>query len=337
MTAAVLCVSIDTECDKSADWSVRQPVRCQNVRYGVESVLRGLVERWGARFTFLLSGEVAEDPQAVDATCRLGGAEIGAHLHGEFVEPNADWSCTRTDTPQCEYPRTLEREKLLTLTRTIERVTGLRPESFRAGRFGYSESTFAFLSEQGYVVDSSVTPFWRQSFRGGITRDHWGERPEPFVILADGQGGIVEIPVTIAVPGLLRFPSGLLALGKRRELARKVLKGISGNKGRAVWLRPIRSTAGEMIRLMESVLECWRGPKPAVLNMMFHSNELMAGMSPYCQTDDDVARLRRDLDEVLGWCYRNRVGFSTLSDTARSLSRENLRQVSAAQLCGVGS
>lgn len=297
--------------------------------------MRRTVDAWGVKYSFLLSGEVASDGEAVEAVCGVDGCEIGAHLHGEFVEPEADPQCCRTSRPQCSYSADVEREKLATLTKEIEKATGVRPRSFRAGRFGYSEHTFGFLHELRYVVDSSITPFWRQQFGPGAVRDHWGLGCEPFWIAeTDGGGsGVVEIPVTIGIPGLLWMPRRLLEIGRKNRTMRRLLKKFARGDARVLWLRPVRSSARDMIGLMEAVLEWWKGPEPATFNMMFHSNELMPGMSPYCETEEDVEQFGRDLGSVFEWCWANGVQFSTLTDAAQALNSGALRTVRPQELC----
>jgi hypothetical protein len=126
---------------------------------GVPERLQPHFERHGVRPTYLLSPEVLRD----DACAALfrdldGSAELGTHLHAEFIEPRASMTAERTDAFQGELPPFVEYGKLLNLTALFCKRFGRPPTSFRAGRYGLGRRTLRFLEQLGYLVDSSVTP-----------------------------------------------------------------------------------------------------------------------------------------------------------------------------------
>lgn len=327
MSEVLFCSSIDVECDKDAHWRVRRPLSCSNVPEGVERVLKPLQEHFSVKWTLLISPEVLEDEWAIGALFMLEQAELGTHLHCEFVEPQAEHDCERTDKPQSALPAELEREKLERLTEKFEERTGKRPVSFRAGRFGYSSRTWEYLRTLEYGVDSSVTPWWKQRFEEGESHDHWGVRPEPYWLSppeGPSDGGLLEVPPTIANCALLRVPDKLLGLARRNSWLKKGAQRIAGSS-RPIWLRPVRSSAAEMMQLAEAVIDTWQGAGPPVLNMMFHSNELKAGMSPYCATAEDVSRLRKSVEAFLEkLTHRYSVSFLTLADVRQAWLRRAL-------------
>jgi hypothetical protein len=51
-----------------------------------------------------------------------------------------------------------------------------------------------------------------------------------------------------------------------------------------------------------------------VLNMMFHSMEVIPKASPYPQSESDVRKFTEQLREILGWCSERGFQFSTLKD-----------------------
>jgi len=320
VTRVVLAVSVDVECDKDANWRIRRPLSCGNVRYGIRKVLAPLRAHWGLKFTMLASPEVLIDDDAMEALLELEGAELGTHLHGEFVEPDADWQAERTDQPQSAYDASTEWQKLANLTELFVQRTGRRPRSFRAGRFGYGQRTFQYLARLGYEVDSSVTPWWRQRFPAGENHDHWGIAPTPFLVGSreewrDGAGRLVEIPVTIGVPGLLKLPKWLLTCGRRVPGLRRFIRKAGGPENKCIWLRPLRNTVEEMIGLCDEIAAVYGRAGLVVLNMMFHSNELMPGMSPYCASEEDLRRLMSDIEGVVrGLSIRYALQPCTLSE-----------------------
>jgi hypothetical protein len=325
--AVVTVVSIDCECDKDEFWRVRRPLEFSNICNGIARVLRPLERDCGYRWTLLISPEVIEDDGAVNEIASLETAELGTHLHSEFVEPCAEWDCEETKLPQSALDRDVEFAKLRRLTERFSERLNRVPKSFRAGRFGYGRFTWESLVRLGYEVDSSVTPWWRQRFAAGEDHDHWGRRPEPFWIRMDtvGDGGkLLEVPVTIGNAALLRWPDWILRACSRSWRLRRLAERCGGGRG-VVWLRPLRNSAEEMLELAHVIVDTWRVRTPVVLNMMFHSNELAPGMSPYARSEEDVLRLRHDLTvfaEKLSAQYD--VKFCTLAEI-RKLWEKNAR------------
>ena len=53
------------------------------------------------------------------------------------------------------------------LTAAIESAVGVRPVSYRSGRFGFSADHVAALEQRGYLVESSVAPLFYEAHKGG--------------------------------------------------------------------------------------------------------------------------------------------------------------------------
>jgi len=85
MTTAFLCVTIDCECDKGPRWRTELPLSFTGVTVGIAEKLHPLFARFGVKPTYLLSSEVMSDAASVEVLRSLEGAELGTHLHGEFV------------------------------------------------------------------------------------------------------------------------------------------------------------------------------------------------------------------------------------------------------------
>jgi hypothetical protein len=90
--------------------------------------------------------------------------EFAAHLH-PWVNPPFDEQHSETDNidEKLSYPGNLpaelEKAKLAMLTDKITELTGRRPTTYLAGRYGVGDNTYQILSELGYKVDVSVSPF----------------------------------------------------------------------------------------------------------------------------------------------------------------------------------
>ena len=153
-----LCISIDCECDKGIGWVCRQPLSFSGVAEGLARRLHPLFLQYAAKPTYLLSAEVMRDEQSVNWLRKISNqAELGSHLHGEFVDPGA-FIPVVTSAFQRDYSPEIEALKMANLTSLFTEAFGRPPRSFRAGRFGIGRFSLEILQNLGYRVDSSVTP-----------------------------------------------------------------------------------------------------------------------------------------------------------------------------------
>ncbi len=157
----VLCVTIDCERDKGPRWRVRRPAAFSGVHEGIGARLDPLFRHFGVKATYLLSPEVMRDDAAATRMAQVarGGAELGTHLHAEYIGPSLDEEAESTTIFQAALPPALERAKIAALTSLYVNTFGGRARSFRAGRFGIGAASLGILGDLGYTVDSSVTPF----------------------------------------------------------------------------------------------------------------------------------------------------------------------------------
>ena len=300
---AYLCVSIDTECDKGLAWKSKRPLAFDGIFEGVVARLQPLFCVHGAKPTYLLSPEVMRDEESVEALRKLQGAhELGSHLHGEYAEPGA-FEPEVTKDFQRDYPAALEREKLTYLTDLFATAFGARPRSFRAGRFGIGENSISILSDLGYTVESSVTPFmdWTSSgapglsFMGAPTQPYHPDPREPARV---GTSKILEVPVTIRPRALSHAPF----VGKYVEPR---------------WLRPTRGSESQLIDVAKDEIKAARAAhpeRPVVLNAMFHNVEIIAGASPYAQTEAAAEGIMDRLNALLSFARKEDIRVIGLAD-----------------------
>jgi glycosyltransferase involved in cell wall biosynthesis/2-polyprenyl-3-methyl-5-hydroxy-6-metoxy-1,4-benzoquinol methylase/tetratricopeptide (TPR) repeat protein/GT2 family glycosyltransferase len=275
-----LIVSIDTECDKSHNWRTASPLTFRGVVDAIPGRLQPLFCDFGIRPTYLISPEVMCHPASVATLRNLRDVELTTHLHGDYILPKIktwDFAGTITDEMQWEYGPDLERAKLASLTEMFIQQFGCQPRTFRAGRFGASPHTGAILRDLGYVLDSSVTPHICWTSRKGEKRpDYRGFSEMPYTLGREGDiwksgvgGEFLELPVTI-------LPADAVAANATNE---------------PIWFRPWYSDADTLCRVFKHVLD--QPPVNGVrrpLVMMFHNVELLAGASPYPQTETEVQR-----------------------------------------------
>lgn len=170
----ILIVTVDTE--EEGLWSgqfVREGNRAENVALGLPR-FQELCERYGIQPTYLVDAPVLEDQQAVGLLRSLAerdSCEIGAHLH-PWCTPPLEEQISPETTFLCNLKPHLQRAKLEWLTEKIQSVLGVRPTSFRAGRYGICPVALCALQNLGYVTDSSVLPFADYTNIGGPNFTH---------------------------------------------------------------------------------------------------------------------------------------------------------------------
>lgn len=293
-TKIFLCVGLDTECDKDLTWETRFPLQFTSVLAGIPKILTPLFNIYGIKPTYFLSPEVINDSACVGLLTQLKDCELGTHMHGEYIGPNADMSASKTSRVQAEMSRKVEKEKLQNLTILFKKKFGYSPKSFRAGRFGLSYNSLSLLSSLGYLVDSSITPFYSHQFSDRIRNNYWGAQVQPyfpskFDYRNKGCLNILEVPITVVNPFFLKWPRFIVRLMHNRSFIHKRLLPRLGYKiPKTTWLRPKYSSAEEMIAISDLLIQRTTKNNFTVLNMMYHPNEVIPGASPYAATEEDV-------------------------------------------------
>jgi len=312
------------ECDKGPHWAIRKPLSFLNIIEGIPHTLQPVLDEFSLKITYLLSPEVLANSECLKLFQSLQDQnELGAHMHGEFIEPLANWNADKTDAFQIDFSPRVEYQKICSLTELFEKKLGFRPTSFRAGRFGLSRYTLHFLEKLGYLVDSSVTPFtwwWR---RKGMGANFLGAPYQPYFPSSNdfrkrGKMKILEVPIGIVNPFWAKWPDPILRRINPLNRAQTILmNAFLGGRIRSFWLRPTFSTVEQMIFVTNWIVKNVKSKMP-VLNMMFHSNEIMAGMSPYNQSEDEVKNFLNKLKEYFAFVFSNfKVQSVTLSEIAK--------------------
>lgn len=296
-------VSIDTECDKGPGWKTQFPLCFRSVTEGIPGIFTPLFRKYDLVPTYLVSPEILQDEDCVALLRGLQDAELGTHLHGEFIEPEADRDAAVTSTPQTAYAPDVERQKLKNLTDLFHSAIGRRPLSFRAGRFALGRRSLPFLEELGYRVDSSVTPFRTNEYPGGLSSNYWGAPLAPYHPSAGdprrkGSLRLLEVPVTILAPAVARWPSFLLRRLSDRAVKTAPMRMLLGGPIEKMWVRPLRGTGEQLAAWADAVIASWEPDSTPVLNVMFHSVEVIAAASPYTQTEQEVRGLLGGLEHL---------------------------------------
>ncbi len=298
-----LLVGIDTEGDNQWDAAARANQRFENI-YALPR-LHALFARHRVRPTYVITHPVATDPRSAEVLrSMLDGAdcEIGAHHHAWETPP-----CTADDVRRHPYASSLPDEQfeqqLQALTASIEAAVGVKPVSYRSGRFGFSARHVSALERAGYLVESSVAPLFYEAHKGG---PDFVEAPlRPYFLAYDcatdpGSSNVLEVPVSAALNRRLpRIVQHAYARAPRPYTTKRVLRGLGLLRVR--WLRPSWSSLEDMVRLAKD-LSRWGEP---VLNLLFHSSEAIVGGSPYNRTPGELASFMDRLERFLEFATRD--------------------------------
>ena len=319
-----LIITIDTEGDDQ--WDPRLPRSTENIRF--IPGFQDLCERYSFPPTYLCTYDVAAAPAFEDVLLPLhksGRAEIGAHLHPWATPPFSLWDRGETGAAYpSELPSGVFARKLECLTVLLARKLGESPRSYRAGRWGLSAAHIPILLQLGYIVDCSVTPLlsWGdpgarergQDFSDAPVRPYfmaWGDPAR------EGASGLLEVPVTIVCTNGLMRRSPLLRAAYRRY--RKTSSARLLNRMFSIaprWFRPFSDMSVARLR---AVYDTARRLELPVVEMMFHSSELMPHGSPHNPTVESVERLYERLEQIFAYLAQQRAEGVTLSAFAEPI------------------
>jgi hypothetical protein len=296
-----LLLGVDTEADNQWDATARQRIALRNVAEIPR--LQKLCDAYGVRPTYLLTYEVAVDAESralLSALAAQGRCEVGAHHHPWTTPPLVEGHL---------YPLNLSpdhfRRQLQELTAAVTEVTGSRPASYRAGRNGFAGWQVKALEEEGFVVDSSVDPFFNERSKGGPS--FAGAPLTPYFVSPEdvrkpGASRLLEIPISSALNR--SWPDWLVAAYADVTPAYRFRRALRLMRiARPIWLRPSYSREPDMLWLAGRLLE---RNLPA-LNVIFHSSELLAGASPYNRTETEVVRFYDGLERLFDFAARRGV------------------------------
>jgi hypothetical protein len=292
-----LLVGIDTEGDNQWDASARERQTFENL-YALPQ-LHERFQRHGVRPTYVVTYPVVTDPRAADVLRGLlatGTCEIGAHHHAWETPP-----CAPEDARRHPYACTLPVEQverqIATLTDAIVQAVGVRPVSYRSGRFGFSAAHVSALERHGYLVESSVAPLFDEAHKGGP--DFVGAPRGPYFLSYDdatrpGTSDVLEVPVSAGLNR--RLPAWLercYGHAPHPYTTRRVLRKLG--IARLQWLRPSYSPLDDMKALAGRLV----ADGVPQLSLLFHSSEAIVGGSPYNRTEAELAAFLDRLDAFL--------------------------------------
>jgi glycosyltransferase involved in cell wall biosynthesis len=293
-TPPLIVTLIDAE--ETFDWTHQPFSRASaDVRSMSQQFLaHRIFDRYGVVPTYMIDYPVATQSDGcgplrellADARC-----DIGAQLHAWVTPPLTEELTARNSYPG-NLPVALEYQKIDTLTKAIEDGLKMRPQIYRAGRFGAGPRTGDILRRLGYLADSSVMPGWSFARQGGPDFMHACAAP----YWTDPERTLLELPSTAGFVGRLADAGEKL---RRIQFSRwseafygPALMARLGLLER-IRLTPEGILIEEAKRLVRYMLN--RGHRVFVLT--YHTPSLLPGCTPYVRTQQDLTRFLDWLNE----------------------------------------
>jgi hypothetical protein len=298
-----LLVAIDTEGDNQWSADARANQTFENL-YALGR-LHDLFARHGVRPTYVITWPVATDARSAEVLRGLlarGDCEIGAHHHAWETPPFGPDDVRRHPYALSLPPDQFDAQ-LDSLTDAITSAIGVRPVSYRSGRFGFSAAHVSPLEQRGYLVDSSVAPLFYEAHKRGP--DFVGAPLEPYYLAYDdatraGSSDVLELPISAALNRRVpAFVERLYARAPKPYTTKRVLRLL--RIAEVQWLRPSYSSADAMMALARSLVA--RGAP--ILNLLFHSSEAIVGGSPYNRTQGELDAFLDRLSRFLTFAVRD--------------------------------
>jgi len=291
-------LTVDTE--EEFDWNAP----FQRTGYGLEHTrefgrFQSHCEDIGAHPVYLIDWPITEAPQAIevigDAVAR-GKAELGMQLH-PWVNPPFDEELNAHNSFPGNLDPELEAAKFHALRERIESVFGVKPQIYRAGRYGAGPNTARMLGDAGVAIDTSVRTLFDYSAQGGP--DYSAHPAAPYWV--GGASGVLELPITSTFWGVLRkqgsavhrlqrhVPTFFAAFSRFRLLER-------------IALTPEGVTIEEAVRGIDIALD----DGLPVLVLSLHSPSLAPGFTPYARDQEGVEAIYTWLSAIYAY-LRQRV------------------------------
>jgi hypothetical protein len=294
------CVTIDTE--EEWDWNAGWPTTSAQAR-NIERLpeFQDVCSKYNAATTYFVNHAVVESPTSAKIVTDLSkrdSVEVGMHIHPWNTPPMADGPVKASESFVANLDDNLAWAKLKTVYDTLGEH-GIKPTSFRGGRYSSGGIVHRFLREHGFIADASVVPYTTWDDDGAP--DYTDRVYQPQRLQSNGEPPLWEIPLTL---GFTRGPQNLWAKIFRTiettPLRHARLIGIAERLGivRRVWL----NFEDDMGLNPQRYLERLRKIQPEYVCFTLHSSSLLPGGNGpkgYTRSEEDCQNLLRRTTESL--------------------------------------
>jgi hypothetical protein len=318
-------ITVDTE--EEWDWELGYPTRLPASVNNIAELprLQDSCDRFGAAVTYFVNYAVLCDPTARRVVAELAqrpNVEIGFHIH-PWNTPPLD---SREKVPPREsflhnLPWELAQAKLETVWSAFQEM-GLKPVSYRGGRYSTSPEIQRWLRERGFIADCSIVPFATWPDEGAPDYRSRDLRPRRHPPEEGFPAGFWELPLSFGVNRRrMRFWMSFLEGAAKAPWRWFRIVGILDRLGwvRKSWLN-LETPDGD--RMLDFLKVLQRLDLPA-LCWTFHSSSLVVGGNPYATTGSNVQTVWRRLEMALQEMARRPEAFTwaTSAQVAQHLER----------------
>ena len=317
-------VTVDTEeeWDWSAGWPTGRPKVSNIVRL---PRFQELCAQYGVLPTYFADLAVLEDSDSCKVILELASrddVEIGMHIHPWNTPPILDHRpVTARETFLHNLRADLIAAKLSTVhDRFLE--LGLRPTSFRGGRYSSGGQVTEFLHDHGFCADASVLPLTTWPDDGAPDYRQRDLLPRRLAPRREGEHALWEIPLTLGFTRKpLQFWRRCYEAIENSWLSKLRVIGIAERLRivRKVWLNfesPLSENLFEFLPLLQAM------QLPAIC-FTIHSSSLAAGKGPYTLDEADEIRLFQRMENVFRRLAESRDFLPiTMTELARQLEGE---------------
>lgn len=307
-----LIVTIDTEEDNWGEYNL--------LKYSLKNIeeipkLQDLFDEFNVKPTYLITYPVATNENSIKILKKIldeGKCEIGTHCHPWNTPPLIEVN-NKKNTFLCNLPYEVQYEKIKNLKEEINKNFGIKPISFRAGRWGFNEETALVISKLGFKIDSSITPYtaWTENHSPNFKKYNSATFKIKFA-KKENKGHndeILEVPVTIEI---IMNIFGYKSLSKWKFIDSNNLKFLSRIRIlKKIWLSPELTTLKEMVNLSKLLMK----NDLKILNMTFHSSSLVPGLNKFIKNEDNLKDFYNKIRNYLKFCKEYGIKSITLSET----------------------
>lgn len=288
-----LFVVVDTE--EEFDWSA--PYSRDNVSVSAIAEvgrLQAVLAPYGLKPTYVIDYPVATTSSSAHRLAEFthrGECHIGAHLH-PWVSPPYVEALGHRNSYGFNLGIDVERDKISRLKDAIVEHVGVKPRSFKAGRYGFGRTTAEVLEALDFDIDLSVNPHMDFTSDEGPSFEGFEPRPGLF----GERRRLMELPCTTGFVGAARrIGPALHRAASAPWLAPVRAVGILARTGvlNKVMLSPEGNTLQEMQALTDSLYQ----DGVRTFAMTFHSPSLKPGCTRYVRTAADRDDFLRTIDQ----------------------------------------
>jgi hypothetical protein len=314
-----LCVVVDTE--EEFDWSAPFSRSAVGVT-AIQEVgrLQDVLEPFGAIPTYVIDYPVAATTVSSERfadLARRGVCHIGAHLH-PWVNPPYVEELTRSTSYACNLGYELEQAKISRLHSAIVEHVGVVPKVYKAGRYGFGQTTAEILESLEFDVDASVNPHMDFRTDGGPSFEGFGVEPALF----GRRRRLLEVPCTTGFVGTARrLGPALHRAASTRWLEPLRAVGVLARSGtlNKVMLSPEGNSFAEMHALTEALY----ADGVRTFSLTLHSPSLKPGCTPYARSIGERDALLGTIGRYCDYFFGRRGGVpSTPADLFETLRKD---------------